>query len=161
MRSPFGSGPETRPPRGALAVVAVGLIATVAAALLSTTKIIGVVALEWEKTVPIPTSRDVEIPGGGAMRIGHSQLSVTEANVSGYKIFRVSAVLSIDAGSAVGQARVNCAPSPAADDPRQDTRAAAPPTPARAAGRTSSNRTSRTKSSSSSTPMGPIPSRSN
>ena len=123
MRSPFGSDPDTRPPRGALAVVAIGLIATVAAALLSTTKIIGVVALEWEKTVPIPASRDVEIPGGGAMRIGHSQLSVTEENVSGYKIFRVSAVLSIDAGSAVGQARVNCRHRrPAADDPRQDAR---------------------------------------
>ena len=108
MGSATGSGPDTRPPRGALAVIAVGLLATVTAALLSTTKIIGVVALEWEESVPIPNSREVEIPGGGAMEIGHSQISVTEENVAGYKIFRVSAVLSIDAGSAVGQGRVNC-----------------------------------------------------
>jgi hypothetical protein len=99
---------ETRPPRGALAVVVVGLLVTVAAALLTSTKITGAVTLEWEKTVPIPNSRDAEIPGGGAMRITHAQISTSEENVSGYKLFRVSAVLRIDAGSAVGQARVNC-----------------------------------------------------
>jgi hypothetical protein len=100
--------PDNRPPRGALAVIAVGLLATVAAALLSTTKPIGAVALEWEQTVPIPSSRSVEIPGGGAMRIGNAQISASEENVSGYRLFRVSAVLRIDAGSAVGQARVRC-----------------------------------------------------
>ena len=98
----------TRPPRGALAVVAVGLLATVAAALLTSTKLSGAVALEWEKTVPIPNSRDVSVPGGGAMRIANAQISTSEENVAGYKLFRVSAVLRIDAGSAVGQARVNC-----------------------------------------------------
>jgi hypothetical protein len=102
------STPDTRPPRGALAVIAVGLLATVAAALLSTTKAIGPVGLEWEKTVPIANSRDVEIPGGGAMRIAKAQISASEENVAGYKLFRVSAILKIDAGSAVGQARVHC-----------------------------------------------------
>ena len=99
---------ETRPPRGALAIVAVGLLATVAAALLTSTKLSGAVALEWEKTVPIPNSRDVSIPGGGAMRIANAQISTSEENVAGYKLFRVSAILRIDAGSSVGQARVNC-----------------------------------------------------
>ena len=69
---------ETRPPRGALAIVAVGLLATVAAALLTSTKLSGAVALEWEKTVPIPNSRDVSIPGGGAMRIANPQISTSE-----------------------------------------------------------------------------------
>jgi len=99
---------ETRPPRGALAVVAVGLIATVAAPLLTSTKLSGVVAIEWEKSVPIPRSPDTLISGGGAMRIANAQISTSEENVSGYKLFRVSAVLKIDAGSAVGQARVMC-----------------------------------------------------
>jgi hypothetical protein len=98
----------TRPPRGALAVIAVGLLATVAAPLLTSTTLSGIVALEWEKTVPIPSSRDTSIPGGGAMRIADAQISTSEENVSGYKLFRVSAVLRIDAGSAVGQGRVNC-----------------------------------------------------
>ncbi|HEY7256309.1 MAG TPA: hypothetical protein VH476_06450 [Solirubrobacterales bacterium] len=99
---------ETRPPTGALAVIAVGLLVTVAAALLTSTKITGAVALDWEKTVPIPDSRDAKIPGGGAMRITNAQISASEENVSGYKLFRVSAVLKVDAGSAVGQARVRC-----------------------------------------------------
>jgi hypothetical protein len=108
MEAASGSNPDNRPPRGALAVVAVGLLATVAAALLTSTKLTGAVDLEWERTVPIPRSRDAEIPGGGAMRIGNAQISASEENLSGYRLFRVSAVLRIDAGSAVGQARVNC-----------------------------------------------------
>ncbi len=102
------SGPDTSPPRGALAVVAVGLLATVAAALLSTDKPIGAVALEWETESPIPNSRQVEIPGGGAMRIVFAKITASEENVAGYKLFRVSGALQIDAGSAVGQSRVNC-----------------------------------------------------
>jgi hypothetical protein len=96
------------PPRGALAVIAFGLLVTVAAWLLSTNKPLGAVALEWEAEAPIPGSREVEIPGGGAMRITNAQISASEENVAGYKLFRVSAILKIDAGSAVGQARVNC-----------------------------------------------------
>jgi hypothetical protein len=42
------------------------------------------------------------------MRIAKAQISTSEENVAGYKLFRVSAVLRIDAGSAVGQARVRC-----------------------------------------------------
>lgn len=108
MGEPSSSGPDNRPPKGALAVVAVGLLATVAAALLSTTKPLGAVALDWETETPIPNSKRVEIPGGGAMQIIFAKISGSEENVSGYKLFRVSAILHIDAGSAVGQARVTC-----------------------------------------------------
>ncbi len=108
MKGAFDRLMETRPPRGALVVIAVGLVATIAAPLLTSTKLSGVVALEWEKTVPIPSSREASIPGGGAMRIANAQISTSEENVSGYKLFRVSAVLRIDAGSAVGKARVKC-----------------------------------------------------
>jgi hypothetical protein len=108
MRDALNLLTETRPPRGALAVIVVGLLVTVAAALLTSTSITGAVALEWEKTIPIPNSKDASIPGGGAMRITNAQISASEENVSGYKLFRVSAVLKIDAGSAVGHARVRC-----------------------------------------------------
>ncbi len=100
--------PENRPPRGALAVVGVGLLATVVAALLSTTKPIGSVALEWESMAPIPDSPLVEIPGGGSMQIVEAGLRASEPNVSGYQLFRVAAVLRIEEGSAVGKARVKC-----------------------------------------------------
>jgi hypothetical protein len=100
---------DTRPPRGALAVVAVGLVACVAAWLLSTDESGGAwVEVEWSARGALPDSRPVRIPGGGSMKLQDAGLRVTEANVNGERLFRLAAVLRIDAGSAVGQARVGC-----------------------------------------------------
>jgi len=100
---------ETRPPRGAIAVVVVGLIATVAAALLATESAGGSSAkVEWERGGELPASRPAAIPGGGSMRLGDAGIEATEKNVNGEYVYRVSAVLTIAAGSAVGQARVRC-----------------------------------------------------
>jgi hypothetical protein len=101
-------GKDNRPPRGALAVVAVGLFATVAAALLSTDKPIGSAELEWEAKAPLPASKHVAIPGGGGMSLSEAGLRATEATESGYRLFRVASVLTIDAGSAVGHGRLRC-----------------------------------------------------
>jgi hypothetical protein len=100
---------ETRPPRGALAVVAVGLVACVAAWLLSTDEVGGSsVAIEWEQRAPLPDSRPAALPGGGSMRLEDGGLRATEENINGERIYRATSVLRIAAGSAVGQARVNC-----------------------------------------------------
>jgi hypothetical protein len=42
------------------------------------------------------------------MRIGEAGIRAGEPNLSGYRLFRVAAVLSIDAGSAVGEGRLSC-----------------------------------------------------
>jgi hypothetical protein len=106
----MNTGTDTRLPRGALAVVAIGLIATFAAAALATDEPIGSAAeLEWVAKAPLPDSRQAAIPGGGAMQVGEAGARVTEANISGYRLYRVAGVLTIDAGSAVGQGRVRCA----------------------------------------------------
>jgi hypothetical protein len=97
------------PPRGALIVVAIGLLATVAAALLSTDKSIGVATLEWVEEAPMPSSKPVAIPGGGRMQLAEADIRSTEPNISDYTLFRVSAVLTIDAGSAIGHGRLRCA----------------------------------------------------
>lgn len=89
-------------------MIAVGLLATVFAALLSTDKPLGAVELEWESKAPLPDPRPVAIPGGGEMRLADAGLRVTEANVSEYRLYRVAAVLTIDAGSAIGQGRLRC-----------------------------------------------------
>ncbi|HEX3172931.1 MAG TPA: hypothetical protein VHQ43_01770 [Solirubrobacterales bacterium] len=103
------AGKENRPPRGALAVVAVGLLATLVAALLATDEPVGSAAeLAWESQAPLPDSRPVAIPGGGSMQLFEAGVRATEANVSGYRVYRAAAVLKIDAGSAVGQGRVRC-----------------------------------------------------
>jgi hypothetical protein len=97
-----------RPPRGALIVIAIGLLATIAAALLSTDKLIGAATLEWVEEAPLPDSKRVAIPGGGEMRLTKASIRSTEANVSDYTLFRTAAVLDISAGSAIGHARLRC-----------------------------------------------------
>jgi hypothetical protein len=102
-------GLKSRPPRGALVVVAIGLVATVAAALLSTDASGGSsVEIEWAAHAQLPDSRPATIPGGGSMRLQDGGLRASEDNIEGERIFRVTSVLHIDSGAAVGQARVRC-----------------------------------------------------
>lgn len=101
---------DTRPPRGALIVIAVGLLACVAAALLTTDKGSGESAsLEWVKGGPVPNSKPVEVPGGGgSMRLIDGSIVATGTNVSGYALFRVATTLRVDADSPVGDAQILC-----------------------------------------------------
>jgi hypothetical protein len=99
---------KIRPPRGALIVIAIGLLATVAAALLSTDKLIGAATLEWVEEAPMPDSMKAQIPGGGEMQLTDGEIRSTEANVSEYTLYRSSAVLNISAGAAVGHGRLRC-----------------------------------------------------
>lgn len=103
------SNTNTRPPRGALVVIAIGLIATFAAAALATDEVGGSsVEIEWVSRAPIPDSPAAAIPGGGSMRLAEGGLRTTEENINGERVFRATSVLRIEAGSAVGQARVRC-----------------------------------------------------
>ncbi|HEY0390361.1 MAG TPA: hypothetical protein VGC63_01470 [Solirubrobacterales bacterium] len=99
---------KIRPPRGALLVIAIGLLASLAAALLSTDESIGTATLEWVEEAPMARSRPAAIPGGGEMQLSKAEIRSTEPNISDYTLFRVSAVLTIDAGSAVGRGRLSC-----------------------------------------------------
>lgn len=102
--------PDSRPPRGALIVVAVGLLACVAAALLTADKSSGEAAnLEWVQSAPIPDSKPTQVPGGPqAMRLQDGEISATGTNVSGYALYRVGSTLRIDAGAPVGDGRILC-----------------------------------------------------
>jgi hypothetical protein len=101
---------QTRPPRGALVVIAIGLLATIAAALLSTNDTsAGAAVLEWEAKQPLPDSKPVRIPGSEAkMRLVEAGMRATGTNVSGYQLYRVAAILSIEKGAPVGSGRVTC-----------------------------------------------------
>ena len=103
---------DSRPPRGALAVVVVGLIATVAATLLANENLAGEAApLEWVQERPIPDSAPVDVPGGKGeqMQLTQGNLYASGVNVSGYSLFSAGTVLRIDAGAPVGSARIRCA----------------------------------------------------
>ncbi len=107
----MAEGKETRPPRGALAVIAVGLVATVAAAALANEHLSGEAAhLEWVQLKKLPDSKPAQVPGGGGqLRLTDAGLRTTGTNVSGYTLFRSAAMLVIDSGAPVGSARIKCA----------------------------------------------------
>jgi hypothetical protein len=103
-------GPDSRPPRGALIVVAVGLLACLVAAVATTGKDSGEAAhLEWVQIHKAADSKAVPVPGGsGSMKLANVDIRSTGSNISGYSLFRVLATLEISKGSAVGGGRVLC-----------------------------------------------------
>lgn len=102
--------PDNRIPRGALIVVAVGLLACLAAAVLSTDKSAGSTTdVEWVEEGPMADSKTVALPdASGKMRLEDGLFKATGTNISGYELYRVSTALRIDAGSRVGSARISC-----------------------------------------------------
>lgn len=91
-------------------MIAVGLLACVLAAVLTTDKTSGSAAdLEWVQRQPIPDSKPASVPGGGGeMQLTEGGIRASGLNVSGYELFRVVATLRIDAGAPVGGGRVLC-----------------------------------------------------
>ncbi len=91
-------------------MIAIGLLACVAAALLTTERGEGSAAqLEWVEKTPLPDSKAVAVPGGkGQVRLTEAGIRASGTNVSGYELFRSAAILKIDAGSPVGSARILC-----------------------------------------------------
>jgi hypothetical protein len=90
-----------RIPRGAIAVVVVGVIATIAAALLSGNGGGGSAAhLEWVVQKKLPDSAKVEVPGnpGTKMQLTDAKLQSTGTNDAGYALFRTLATARIEKG---------------------------------------------------------------
>lgn len=110
--TPPASKPDDRIPRGAIAVVVIGLLATLAAALLSTGKGSGEAAhLEFVQQAKVADAGPVAIPGSeeAKMTLSEGRIQETGTNVEGYSLFRVKSTLTIDAGAPVGGGRVVCA----------------------------------------------------
>lgn len=104
------SSADSNIPRGALVVVAIGLLACVVAAVASTDKSSGSAAdVVWVQEKPLPDSRPVTVPGGkGQMQLVEAGLRATGVNEGGYSLYRSAAVLTIDTGSPLGRARIRC-----------------------------------------------------
>lgn len=101
---------DSRPPRGALIVVAVGLVACVVAALASVGKGEGEAAnLEWVQNRSAGDSKSVPVPGGhGEMGFTGTSIHATGTNVSGYSLFDAGSTLKVSAGSPIGGSRILC-----------------------------------------------------
>jgi hypothetical protein len=108
--SPGSTSDATRPPRGALIVIAVGLVACVVAALATTGKGEGEAAnLEWVQASQPVESKPVPIAGGkGEMRLTENRIRATGSNVSGYALFITSSKLVISGDSPIGGGRILC-----------------------------------------------------
>jgi hypothetical protein len=104
--------PDERIPRGAIAIVVVGIVATIAAALLSGGSKSGEAAhLEWVEQAKIPASEAVAVPAskkGPKMELAEGQIQSTGTNVAGYSLFRVLSTVSIGKGAAIGKGRLIC-----------------------------------------------------
>jgi len=108
---PRSANPEDdRLPRGALVIVAIGLIACVVAALATVGKGEGESAqLEWVQLGMATDSQTTPVPGGkGTMQLVATNIRATGTNVSGYSLFTAGSTLKISAGSPIGGARILC-----------------------------------------------------
>jgi hypothetical protein len=101
---------DDRPPRGALIVVAVGLIACVVAALATVGKGEGESAhLEWVQSGTTADSKTTPVPGGkGTMQLVNTNIRATGTNVSGYSLFTAGSTLKVSAGAPIGNSRILC-----------------------------------------------------
>jgi hypothetical protein len=104
------AAPDKRPPRGALIVIAIGLVACVVAALASTGKGEGeATSLEWVQANDGPDSKAVAVPGGkGEMQLTDTRIRATGTNVSGYALYIAYSKLTVSGGSPIGGGRILC-----------------------------------------------------
>jgi hypothetical protein len=103
--------PDDRIPRGAIIIVVIGLIATVAAVLLTTETGSGEAAhLEWVQQRAVPDSKPVAIPGSkkAKMQFVEGKIQATGTNAAGYSLFRVLTTLRIDENAPIGHGRILC-----------------------------------------------------
>jgi hypothetical protein len=101
----FASDEEDRIPRGAIIVVVIGLIATLAAAVLTGGGASGDAAhLEFVEKAKIPDSKAVLVPGSktAKMQLVDGTIKGTGLNVAGYELFRILSIVNIDAGGRIG-----------------------------------------------------------
>jgi hypothetical protein len=109
--TPPADPPNDRIPRGAIAVVVIGLLACVAAALLTSGKGSGEAAhLEFVQKGAIADSKPVAVPGSKSaqMQLVDGKIEATGLNVAGYSLFRVLSTLKIDKGAPLEAGALVC-----------------------------------------------------
>jgi hypothetical protein len=95
-------------PRGAIAVVAVGLLLTAVAAVLTIDEDEGGERLEWELAAEIPGSPTASLGSEGSIEITEGRIEATRKNASGYSLFRVAGAVVLDLGDFDGRSELRC-----------------------------------------------------
>ncbi len=104
-------------PRGAILVVVLGILATVAVAWVSDEDLVSSKALPWAESQKsaIPAAEPAEFGQGGRLELSSSGIDVSAPNTAEYRLFQVGGEVIVDPGSATGEIVVSCtatAPSP-------------------------------------------------
>jgi hypothetical protein len=95
-------------PRGALAVVVLGLVLSGLTAVLTVSESSGGERLDWERSASIPDSAPAPFGEDGSLRITDAGLEATRANASGYSLYRVAGTLNLDLTDFDGRAEARC-----------------------------------------------------
>lgn len=95
-------------PRGAIAVVIVGLVLSVVTALLTIDEDEGGERIDWELSAEIPGSGPSSLGSEGSLEIADAKLDATRDNASGYSLFRVSGTAILDLGGYEGRSQARC-----------------------------------------------------
>jgi hypothetical protein len=108
MRAMVRRALASPPPRGAVAVVAVGLAVTIAAVLLSRSPGESGKAVPYKSQSPFPESPTVSLGKGGNAKIVDGLLSVTGANEEKDRLFVIESSLRARAGAGLKVDSVRC-----------------------------------------------------
>ena len=97
-------------PTLAIATVAVGLLATVAAHVIENLDISESLDeyIEWEETGQIPDSREARLGRQGQIQITRASLAATRPNASDFRVYRVAATLDITTGAPDRRSNAAC-----------------------------------------------------
>lgn len=95
-------------PRGALAVVVVGLVLTAVTAFLTVGESEGGERLDWELSASIPDSEPADLGEDGQLQVTEAGIEATRANASGYSLFRIDGTVVVDLGDFAGRAEPRC-----------------------------------------------------
>ena len=99
------AGEKLALPRGAVAVVVVGLVLSAATALLTIDEDEGGERLDWEESAEIADSEPADLGPDGRLQITGAGIESTRPNASGYRLFRIAATLDLDLGGFNGRSR--------------------------------------------------------
>jgi hypothetical protein len=108
MRAAIKSALAFLPPRGAVVVVAVGLLVTVLAVALTSSPGQAGATVAYKTQTKFPQSKTVKFGQGGNTQIVDGLLSTTDANEAGDRLFTIETSLRVKAGSGAKITQVSC-----------------------------------------------------
>ncbi len=108
MRAAIKSALASPPPRGAVVVVAVGLLVTVLAVALTRNPGQAGASIDYKTQTKFPQSKTVKFGQGGNTQIVNGLISTTDANEAGDRLFTIETSLRVKAGPGAKITQVSC-----------------------------------------------------